>query len=120
MSNYCFTVPILPGQEQNLRKYIREDMLHNADYERIMRSSGVTREQIWIQPTPNMGSLLVMNIESNDPGKAMQVLATSSEPWAIRFRDYLKQVHGLEANQPMPLNEQLFDWGVSEKVHIER
>lgn len=120
MANYCFTAPILPGQEEYLRKYIREDMVHNADHDRIMRLAGITREQLWIQPTPNMGSLLVMSIESNDPAKAMQLLATSSDPWAARFRDYLKRVHGVDAAQPMPLNQQLYDWGVSEKVRIER
>lgn len=120
MANYCYTLPILPGKEDEIRKWSREMISHNPDHDKFLRSGGVTREQVWIQRTPTMGSLAVVSLEVEDPQKAFKLLATSSDPYAIKFREFLKRTNGIDFSQPMTVNELAVDWGVSEKIHIER
>jgi hypothetical protein len=41
----------------------------------------------------------------------LNVLATSSEPWAAKFREHLNKAHGLDITHPsMKLNELVVNW----------
>ena len=115
MSNYCFVSPILPGGEEKMKKWIHDDLSNSANHDRVFRQAGVTREQVWIQRTP-MGDFAVVSYETSDPGKTFQVLATSTDPWAAKFRDFLSKAHGIDITKPLPLNEMVADWHVTEKI----
>ncbi len=117
MSNYCFTAPILPGGEEKMKKFIKEEDLGrgSAGHDKVFHEAGITREQVWIQRTP-MGDFAVVSFEVENPEKAFKVLANSTDAWAARFRDLLKQAHGLDVKQPLHLNEQVADWKVTEKI----
>jgi len=116
MANYCFVAPILPGGEDKMNKWIHDELGKSADHDRVMRQAGVSREQVWIQRTP-MGDFAVASYESDDPAKTFQVLASSNDPWAAKFRDLLSKVHGIDFSKAMPLNELVADWHALEKVH---
>jgi hypothetical protein len=109
MANYCFAAPILPGGEQLVRKWIKENIVNNADHDRVFRSAGVSREQVWIENTP-MGALAVVSFEVKDPAQAFKVLGSSTDPWAVRFREFTAKAHGIDFAKPMPLNELASDW----------
>jgi hypothetical protein len=98
-----------------MRKWIDEQILDNPNHDRVFRQAGITAEQVWIQRTP-MGDFGVVTFGTEDPGKAFQTLSTSTDPWAIQFRDLLKKAHGIDVTQPMPLNEMIADWCVFEKA----
>ena len=43
--------------------------------------------------------------------QSFKVLATSDEPWAAKFREHLKNAHGLDITQTsIKINELLIDW----------
>jgi hypothetical protein len=115
MMNYSYCVPILPGGETLMRKWIAEEITENPDHDRVFRLAGIDAEQVWIQRTP-MGDFAVVTFGTDDPGKAFRTLSTSNDPWAIKFRNMLTKAHGVDFTKPMPLNEMVADWCVFEKA----
>jgi hypothetical protein len=109
MANYCFAVPILPGGEKLMKKWIQEDTVNNAEHDKVFRSAGVSREQIWIQNTPQ-GALAVVSFEVKDLGQAFKVIGSSTDPWAVRFREFAMKAHGVDFSKPAPPNELISDW----------
>ncbi len=62
---------------------------------------------VWIQHLPQ-GDFAIASYETNDPEQSFKVLATSNEPWAAKFREHLKNAHGLDITQSsMQLNNEL-------------
>lgn len=110
MANYCFTVPILPGGIELMKKWNAENIVNNKEHDAVLKTAGVSREQVWIQHLPQ-GDFAVASYETNNPGQSLKVLATSNEPWAIKFREHLKKAHGFDiaqsAGQP---NELIINW----------
>jgi hypothetical protein len=115
MINYSYCVPILPGGEALIRKWIDQEIIENTDHDRVFRQAGVSAEQVWIQRTP-MGDFAVVTFGAEDPERAFRVLATSTDPWAIKFRNFLTKAHGIDFSKPMELNEMVVDWCVFEKA----
>ncbi len=115
MANYCFFAPILPGGEEKMTSWIKTGIMNNPDHDRVMREAGVSHEQVWIQKTP-MGDFAVACYETKDPQKSFEILARSKDPWAAKFREVLMQAHGIDLTQPMEVNRQVLDWGVTEKM----
>jgi hypothetical protein len=87
----------------------------NANHNRVFRQSGITAEQVWIQRTL-MGDFGVVTFGTEDPGKTFRTLATSTDPWAVQFCDLLKNAHGIDVTQPMPMNAMIADLCVFEKA----
>jgi hypothetical protein len=119
LANYCFCAPILPGGEEKMKTWMKEE-IHGkgrAGHDKVFHEAGITREQLWIQHTP-MGDLAVASYEVETPEKAFKVLANSTDPWAARFRDLLKQANGIDIKQPMRVSEQPLDWKVTEKAKV--
>jgi hypothetical protein len=55
----------------------------------------------------------VASYETDNPEQSFKALATSSEPWAVKFRGHLKKTHGLDITQSssiMQLNELIVNW----------
>ena len=111
MTNYCVTVPILPGEIESMRKWNKQNVFNNKDHDLVMKAAGILREQVWIQHLPQ-GDFAVASYETDDPENTFRVLSTSREPWAVRFREHLKRAHGLDlvTGAPPPLNETVVDW----------
>jgi hypothetical protein len=110
MGNYCFTVPILPGEIELVRKWNQENIVDNKEHDEVFKIAGISREQVWIQHLPQ-GDFAVASYETDDPEKSFKALATSNKPWAIKFRDHLKRAHGLDiAESSIQLNEVVVNW----------
>lgn len=119
MANYCFVAPLLPGGEQLTRDWVDQGIRGNKGHDTVFREAGVTREQVWLQNTPN-GDFVVVSLEVKDPATALGGMASSEDPWAKTFADFLAKAHGLDFSQAPPPNELLVDWrdgkGVVEPV----
>ena len=113
MANYCFTVPILPGGIELMKKWNEENIVNNKEHDALFKAAGVSREQVWIQHTSQQGDLAVVSYETDNPEQSFKVLATSNEPWAVKFREHLKKGHGLDISQSSSIlqpNELIIDW----------
>ena len=109
MANYCYAVPILPGGESLMQKWIQENIVNNKEHDKVARAAGISREQVWVQHSPQ-GSLAVVSFEVKDAGMAFKTIGTSTDPWAVKFREFLMKAHGIDVSKPAPLNEQVVDW----------
>jgi hypothetical protein len=109
MANYCYTVPILPGRVELMKKWIAERIVDNREHDELFAEAGISREQVWVQHTP-MGDFAVVSFEVKDAEKAFEVLATSKKPFAVDFRAFLTEAHGVDFSQPFAINEQVADW----------
>ena len=111
-TNYCFITPILPGGIELMKKWNEENIVDNKEHDAVFMAAGITHEQVWIQHLPQQNQdFAVASYETSDPEQSFKVLATSNEPWAVKFREHLKKAHGLDiAQTSLKLNELLIDW----------
>ena len=110
MANYCFVAPILPGGIELLKKWNEENIVNNKEHDEVFKSAGVLREQVWIQHMPQ-GDFAVASFETDDAEHSFKVLAISNQPWAVKFREYLKKAHGFDFSQSgSQLNELVVNW----------
>ena len=72
------------------------------------RRLGITRETVWIQPTP-AGDMALVLPEATDIVTALHGIAVSAEPFDVWFREHLMAVHGLDLAQGMALPEVVLD-----------
>ena len=111
-ANYCFIAPILPGGIELMKKWNEENIVNNKEHDAVFMTAGITREQVWIQHMPQQNQdFVVASYETSDPEQSFKVLATSGEPWAVKFREHLKNAHGLDiAQSSMQINELVVNW----------
>jgi hypothetical protein len=109
MANYCFVVPVLPGGVKLMQDWNAQMIKNNKEHDAVFQTAGISREQVWIQRTPQ-GELAVVSFEVKDPAKAFETLATSPHPWAVKFREFLTKASGADFTQPVSLNEQVANW----------
>src|SRR5919202_5489635 len=113
MANYCFAVPILSGGIELMKKWNEENIVNNKEHDDVFKAAGISREQVWIQYSSKQGGdFAVASYETDNPEQSFKVLATSNEPWAVKFREHLKKAHGLDIAQSaaMQLNELVVNW----------
>jgi hypothetical protein len=117
MVNYCLALPFLPGSVELAMKFIEENG-KTKEHNEFFKIAGITRERIWVQRS-TLGSgtpdLEIVNIETNDLNKMLKEYATSSHPWAIKFRKFVMEAFGIDlsSGSPPPLNDLIVFWNES-------
>ena len=117
MVNYCLALPFLPGGAELAKRFNEENGM-TKEHEEFFKVAGITQERIWIQRSIQGSSdpdLEIVNIETDDLKKMLQEYATSSHPWAIKFRKFVNEAFGIDlsAGPPPFLNELIVDWSDS-------
>ena len=111
MATVAFVAPLSPGKEETDREGMQRFSTgeERDAYEASRRSLGFHREAVWHQETPN-GTLAIVLWEVDDPEAAFGGIATSDEPFDSRFREFLRDVHGLDvAKDPPPVIRPVID-----------
>ena len=95
-----------------MKKWNEENIVNNKEHDAVFKAAGITREQVWIQHFPEQEQdFAIASYETNNPEQSFKVLATSNEPWAIKFREHLKKIHGLDiAQSSIKINELIVNW----------
>ena len=117
MAAIAFALPILPGQGRIIRR-LSEDVLGSEPlqraYEQSRRNLGITKEMVWLQPTP-IGEMVIVYWESEDPQHVLREMAASQDLFDGRFRQFIERAApaiDLSKEQPLP-NKLLFEWQAS-------
>ena len=104
MATSVFILPIVPGMED----LDRETLQHLAapgpehdGYVEARRAQGITREAVWHQRTP-MGTFAIVLMESDDIDAAMGAIVTGQDPFNTQFRQFVKEVHGVDLAADAP------------------
>ena len=104
MATLTFVLPLMPGKEATdlaMFEQLKTGAVRDA-YLAARRGQGVTRETVWHQKTPN-GTLAIVTIEGDDLQSALGKIATSDQPFDRQFREFVKDVHGVDlAKDPPP------------------
>jgi hypothetical protein len=105
MTAIALAMPVVPGKEQTWLDYVAR--LQSAEvrdeYETSRRALGMTRECVWSQRGPDGRLVAVVLMEGDDPDAVFGALATSEDPFTKQFRDFLKEVHGVDiGTDPLP------------------
>lgn len=106
-----FTAPLLPDKTETDRAAMvscwrgsrREAYAHSR------QGLGITREAVFIQPTP-AGDVVIVYWEADDVAAALDGMATSQDPFDRWFRDHILEVHGLDVEDGFPPPEQVMDY----------
>ncbi|HXV89461.1 MAG TPA: hypothetical protein VD710_10290 [Nitrososphaeraceae archaeon] len=114
MTNYCLALPYLEGGIELAKKFAVDHCGHDNEHDEFYKIAGISRENVWIQRSPaGSGSpdLEIISLETNDIDAMLKEFATSTHPWAVRFREYAMKAYGLDFSGPLPpLNEHIINW----------
>ena len=106
-----FIAPLFPGKTETDRIAMtscwrgERKEAYGASRQRL----GITREAIFIQPTPG-GDVAVVYWEADDVEAALKGMATSQDPFDAWFRDHVRDVHGINVEDGFPPPEQVMDF----------
>ncbi|MBV9422960.1 MAG: hypothetical protein JOZ98_08625 [Solirubrobacterales bacterium] len=111
MQSVAFAAPILPGRTDDDREAMRSCSHgeRKVAFESSRARHGITREAVWIQPTP-AGDVAVVYIEGEDLQATFTGLGSSQEPFDSWFRAMTREIHGIDLEQGFPPPEQLIDF----------
>lgn len=112
MPSVTFAAPLLPGKTEQDRTDIGSCTPggeRQAAHEASRARHGITREAVWIQPTP-AGDLAVVYIEADDLQAAFAGLGSSQDPFDVWFREQVRDVHGINLEDGFPPPEQILDF----------
>jgi hypothetical protein len=112
MPTFAFVMPVVPGKEETdaemLRRMGTPGPEHDV-YVAARRAQGLTREAVWHQKTP-MGTFAIVLLEGDDIAASFGRIVSSDEPFAVQFREFVKDVHNVDlATDPPPDVELLTD-----------
>lgn len=114
MASVAFALPILPGQEEVIRRM--SEMVSGSGefrkaYEESRRNLGITEEKVWLQRTP-IGQTMIVYWETEDPQRTLREMAASQDEFDMEFRRMIETAApALDLTKEQPLsNELLFGW----------
>ncbi len=117
MAAFAFTLPILPGQEEVVRR-IGEAVSGQGElreaYEESRRRLGISEERVWVQRTP-IGQALVVYWATDDPQRTLRDIANAQDEFGKQFKRLIQTTTpalDLSGEQPLS-NELLFSWQLS-------
>jgi hypothetical protein len=114
MTAFAFSLPILPGQEEIVRR-MGEAVSGSKElweaYEESRKRLGISEEKVWVQRTP-IGQAMIVYWETEDPQRTLRAIAEAQDEFDKEFRALIESAApAIDLSQEHPLsNELLFTW----------
>src|SRR5918993_4587553 len=114
MAAFAFALPILPGQEEAVKRMgqaVSGSGELREEYEQSRKRLGIREEKVWVQRTP-IGASIIVYWETDDPQRTLREIADSQDEFDKRFKEVLENAApALDLSQENPLsNKLLFEW----------
>ena len=114
MAAVAFALPILPGQENLVRRFGEEVSGSGGlrgEYEESRKRLGIREEKVWVQRTP-IGASIIVYWGTDDPQRTLREIADSQDEIDKRFKQVVESAApALDLSQENPLsNDLLFEW----------
>src|SRR5215203_3704204 len=112
MAAFAFALPILPGQEDAVKRMgevVSGEL--RKEYEESRKRLGISEEKVWIQRTP-IGQAMIVYWETEDPQRILREIADSQDEFDKRFRELIgSAAPAIDLGKEEPLSsELLFSW----------
>ena len=114
MAAFAFVLPVLPGQEENI-KHVSESIGGSGplreEYEASRRRLGINEEKVWVQRTP-IGQAVVVYWETEDPQRALRERADSQDEVDNILRQFIETTApAIDLTKEQPIsNELILEW----------
>jgi hypothetical protein len=83
MPAMTFVAPLLPGKEEEWRRFVREVVEERLpEYEQLRQRLGIRNESVWLART-KVGETMIAYLEVETPEWIALALATSEEPFDV-------------------------------------
>jgi hypothetical protein len=117
MAAFAFSLPILLGQEEAVRRIgelVSGSGALREEYEESRRKLGISEEKVWMQRTP-IGQNDDRILGDGGSQRTLREIADSQDKFVKQFRELiLSTAPGLDLSKEAPLpNELLFSWQAS-------
>ena len=114
MGAFAFSLPILPGQEEEARRIsalASESGELREEYERSRKRLGIKEEKVWIQQVP-IGQAIIVYWDTDDPQRTLREIANSQDEADQKFRQFVENAApAIDLSNENPFsNELLFEW----------
>jgi hypothetical protein len=114
MTSVAFTLPILPGQEEIVRRMgemVSVSGELREQYEESRKRLGISEEKVWVQKTP-IGQAIIVYWETEDPQRTLRQMADAQDEFDKQFRELIESAApAIDLTKDNPLsNELLFQW----------
>lgn len=111
MAVFLGAFPVLPGKEDEPRKFAQETLERREEFEASQRRLSVTKEEWALQKTP-MGSMVIVRFEAPDIAAVFAGLAESNDLYDVWFRERVLEITGVDLAAPSddPLPEVILTW----------
>jgi hypothetical protein len=94
MPAITFMAPILPGREEEWRRFVQEVVEERLpEYEQLRQRLGIRNESVWLART-TVGETAIAYLESEAPEWIAPGLATSEDPFDLWLKERLVEFHG--------------------------
>jgi hypothetical protein len=120
MSLVVRAFPVLPGKEEDIRKFAAEMAgPRRREAEQFYKSFGIVRESWHYQETPHGPMVIGVTEVDAEPGVKAREYAESSLPFDRWFKDQVLNLTGIDPSvQPLgPPSEVIFDTQSETAVH---
>jgi len=102
MNATVIVAPILPGKQDEWRAFSRDlqEGPRHDEFTAFMKKCGVSRIRCWGQQGPESAMAIIL-YEGETPAEFMQQMKTSQEPFAVWFREGIKECNGFDLVGPL-------------------
>jgi hypothetical protein len=111
MAVFLGAFPVLPGKEDEPRKFAQETLDRGEEFDASQRRFGVTMEEWALQQTP-MGSMVIVRFEAPDIAAVFADLGQSNDEFEVWFKGRVLEITGVDLSTPSedPLPEVILSW----------
>ena len=94
MPTLTFVAPLLPGKEEEWRRFVQEVVEERLpEYEQLRQRLGIRNESVWLARTM-VGETVIVHLEVETPAGRAPALATSKVPFDAWLKERLLEFHG--------------------------
>jgi hypothetical protein len=94
MPAMTFVAPLLPGKEEEWRRFVQEVFEERLpEYKRLRQRLGIRNESVWLART-DTGETVIAHLKAEAPEWVAPALSTSREPFDVWFKERLLEFHG--------------------------
>ena len=109
MAVYCFTQLIQPGKREEAKRIFEEIRgARRSEYEASRQRLGIRKEKVWFQGLPQ-GEMAVVYWEGEDPRRALEEFARSTDPFDEWLKERGREVYHFEPGQTLVADEEVFE-----------